>query len=494
MPLEAVYKTDIPICKDMDKAPYKGILRLATATPFNSLYKSLDGIFSFNLYYQKNQSFTSLSNFMKSQIVEGLRFYMNMVHDTSVKDKMNAWGIILYTDKKTYQHIRKYFPFHTHPKLIIAVVMWPYYAEDDGGIEVSILRCMRYQAIELFEDKPVCIRDADTIFHTVLQYYEDHKKFKREICSLIRNWELEFLQSWIPSYTAEEKKNHSLSPPNTRHITEDIVLGTSTGYFTEWHLDIPFPIAFTEAAMKKYKVKKMFSENKSTLLKYTGKGLYAGFVNVGRDKEHISKLWLHCLNYLVKRYYMVSLPSGERLINDYYAESVVGSPIGKDEKLLIFVFLPLAFSHIHFLYIEYPVSNPHIIKVQPSPNYPVEIQRNNLIRPGYIEAALQHVKANKQYVGDQFKTIYNGVRTGYEEYLAKVSEEAFYKEINDRISDIQPSTQKDYFLPKAEPLSDKSVFVLENAAKTDRGTTRKTGSSRSFRARRGPSRTKYRAP
>jgi len=389
-----------------------------------------------------------------------------MLHQEK-EDKLQKWGMIIYTCKNTYKYLRKRFPAKRYPKLILAVVMWPYFSKDDGSIEVSILRCMRNQSMDLFPTKCVCIRDADTIFHKAMTYYTKYNKYRDEFATLIHEWELSFLNLWTESFSDSELEDYKKSPPDTRYITEPIVLGTSYGYETEWHLDIPFPTPFIEEASKNYNMKKFFEDTK---LKYKGKGLYAGFVNIGRHRENITNLWEHCVTYLTERYFMMRPPGGERIISDYFCDKFNGSTIGKDEKLLLFAILRHAFDFTHILYIEYGISKKPIIRVKNDKNYPEVLLRQNLINTNYVSSALNtaYNENKKKYVGDFFREDFNTIRKGHNKFMDKITRDNFYKAIYDHISPQQGDTKVEYFLKRDEKPLNKSIYKVDTKIRKTR--------------------------
>jgi len=380
------YSVRIPISRYSNSTPLKGEVQVFSSSPFKELAGALDGLFTFCLYNTSAETKAGLDEFTRAPIVVGLQLYADMLHDTTVKDKLSKWGALIYTNTASYKYIRKLFPLDVYPKLFIAVVMWPYYSGNDGVLEESIMRCMRHHAKEVFPDKNICIRDSDSLFE--LAYYIDHKEHEKDMIALVRAWELSFLYSWLPCLTPEER---AAVDPNKPSIASPIVLGRGYNYFCNWHVDLPFPTPFKDDV---YKTIDMFTFYETTpSIYFKGKGLYAGFINISCDYNGM--LWKHVTEYLLHRYYMADV-AGHMYISDVY--DTVGSKerhdssnsIGKDERLLIFVYAQVALDDIYILYINYNCLDPKIIAIDfENQGYKKELLAESLIVPGYIDAALR---------------------------------------------------------------------------------------------------------
>jgi len=444
---EGVHTKEYKICKDLHNKNENGVVRLHAATPFPILETLIDGYFSFVLYQEGADDPNNFLTSMNKPLIAGIDFYIRMLHTEEAEDRLKRWGVIVYTDTKAYQYLRKVFPFELYPKLIIAVVVWPHYSHKDGRVDYSILRCMRFQAMELFPTKAICARDSDTIFHVALHKYVKDKRHKNEIISLIRKWELAFIDAWLGSYTAEELAD--LPPTTEGQIKETVVFGASNEYGTEWHVDVPYPIPFINNTVAQYNLINFF-KRKEHPLKFVGRGLYAGFVNIGADKTKIGDMWKLCVDYLLERYIMTKPKEGASHIGDCYAHGILGSEFGKDEKLLMFVAFPYTMDNAYIMYIEYPVSNPSLIQAEEDPSVPPEIQRNTMIRPGYVQAAIKYKNPNTDFpaVSDEFKSLYKKTVEEYKAFLATWKPKEFYDAIQAHIEAVRkgPVRPEQYFM------------------------------------------------
>jgi hypothetical protein len=446
---DGVHTKDSVLCNKLQNKGDNGIIRLHAGTPFSILENLIDGYFSFVLYQEGADDPNNFLTSINKPLIFGIDFYINMIHSEIMEDRLNRWGIIVYTDIKAYEYLRKIFPFELYPKLIIAVVVWPHYSHKDGRVDYSILRCLRFQAMELFPKKPICARDSDTIFHVATTYYERYKKHKDGIISLIRKWELAFLDAWIGSYTPEELKEYNDDPRPEGKITEKVVLGSSNNYRTEWHVDVPYPIPFIDNTVLNYKLIKFFKREPHPLV-FVGWGLYAGFVNIGADKSGIEDIWYLCTEYLLERYMMVKTEDGESHVSDTYTHGILGSVFGKDEKLLMFAVLPYTFQNTYIMFIEYPVSNPSLVQVEEDPSVPPEIQRNTMIRPGYVQAAIKHKNKDSKFstASEEFRHIYGETLEKYRDFLKGWTPKEFYDTIQGHIESIHgsPISPPEYFM------------------------------------------------
>jgi len=432
-----VYTKGVTLCKDLENKQENGMIRLHAGTPFPLLENLIDGYFSFVLYQEGADDPNNFITYMNKPLIFGIDFYINMLHTETMEDRLKRWGVIVYTDIHAYEYLRKLFPFESYPKLIIAVVIWPHYSHKDGRVDYSILRCLRFQAMELFPTKAICARDSDTIFHVMTHKYQKDKKHKNEIISLLRKWELAFLDAWLASYTPEEMEEYNRNPRPEGKIDKKVVLGSSNHYRTEWHVDVPYPIPFVDGAVEKYKLVNLFKRKENPLM-FVGWGLYAGFVNIGADKSGVEYIWKICAEYLLERYTMIKDKHSHSHASDMYAHKILGSVFGKDEKLLMFAVLPYTLQNTYIIYIEYPVSNPSLVQVEEDPSVPSEIQKNTMLRPGYVQAAIQYTNKDSHFasVSDEFHHIYSETIERYNDFLKSWTPKTFYDTVQKYIQGI----------------------------------------------------------
>jgi hypothetical protein len=170
----------------------------------------LDHIFSFVYYLPPT------SNFEGSLYHFGLTAYLNMVHAT---DFPFQCGMIIYTDAYTFPTLRAFFPEERYPKLTLAVVSWAYFSSKEGIVNFFILRTLRYHAVQQYPNKNVHIRDADTLFVVV---------GKSNFGEQVKKWEQKYLE-FVKAHVHHKQ----------------IVIGASSGYGSDYHQNLPYPIEFT---------------------------------------------------------------------------------------------------------------------------------------------------------------------------------------------------------------------------------------------------------
>lgn len=498
MPKE--YTKEFPLCSGGARsAKERGRVRLHSSSPYSELEPALDGLFVFCLYFTALETETreELDEFLNKPIVLGLELYMKMLHDPIQNDKLSRWGAMIYTHSVSYKYIRRLFPVDLYPKVFIAVVVWPYYTVQNGVIEESILRCMRHHGKELFPNKTLCTRDADTLFE--LAYYKENREHQQEMITLIRKWELSFLNAWLPCLTEEEL---AARDPTAPFIKEPIVLGRGYNYSCPWHIDVPFPTPYKAEVYKEHDLYSFYMKHPNIC--FRGKGLYAGFVNVA--KSYTEDLWTPMMEYLLQRYFIVE-PEDNPLISDVYntvgpEKSDATNDVGKDEKLLIFVYARLALDHIYIMYINYNLLTPLIINPKPDGTHTQELLDNSIITPGYVDAALRltfrdinrvvkewHAiyaedtrkkKKNSDYksiaydpyfggvsrhnmnrgVGEYFKEEFMKLRNAYNIFLQRINRDEFYQTIDTFLR----STQEEgaYFYKQKAP-SMKNIVYKNNS-------------------------------
>ena len=85
--------------------------------------------------------------------------------------------------------------------------------------------------------------------------------------------------------------------------------------------------------------------------------------------------------------------NGETNISDIYdtlGSETTTNAIGKDEKILIFIYTRFALNEIYIMYFMYLALVPHIINLDVyNQGYKKELLVNSIINPAYIDAALR---------------------------------------------------------------------------------------------------------
>ena len=178
--------------------------------------EGFDHIFSFVFYLVQGVAFE------ESKYYIGMKAYIDMIHTTITPFPFSC-GMIVYTNPSTLEFLLSAFPLDRYPKLTFAVVEWPMYSyPTGGGIDMLVLRCLRFQAIDHYPTKYVHMRDADTLF--VVKINEGPVFTK-----LVFDWEQKYLEM-IPRL---EEKGYQ------------IVMGTFDGYVGKYHTNIPYPVEFS---------------------------------------------------------------------------------------------------------------------------------------------------------------------------------------------------------------------------------------------------------
>ena len=150
-----------------------------------------------------------------------------------------------------------------------------------------------------------------------------------------------------------------------------------------------------------------------------------------------------------------------RLISDYFSDDIIGTSDGKDEKLLLFVFLRYTFKYIHFLYIEYVLSDTPVIQIKEDSQFPKQLLKHNLIRPGYIKAAITYTKKQEQ-IGRIFKARFNAIRQRYQKFIERASPTIFYKKLFGTYKKkLKTGLTDKYFFKRASPPSHKKVYTMK---------------------------------
>lgn len=304
-----------------------------------------DTLFSYTMYVNM-----SVAKFIKSVYYKALMIYINIIHNP-IYERFKNTGIIIYTNSNSVSRLLE--TFSQFPKVIIAEVLWPNYTLDSGNVDDSILRCMRFQALDAFPDKIILVRDADSLFPYEIQHLEyilyhlideDENKLEIEykniannswkkydsraskfLENLIAEWELKFIEKWF------------------NVIQKPIVLGTDRSYTAVWHKNIPF--IYTPARKNqeeghiKPKIDFAFDVN--------GQGVFAGFANFMRERPN--DIWILFYNYLNSRYYIMT-ENGRKKISNIHSAVI---SVGKDERMILFALIPRYLEYIYFYKILY---------------------------------------------------------------------------------------------------------------------------------------------
>jgi hypothetical protein len=334
-----ILQQDIPLCEGIP--PEKnGVLEVYSIEPLESLRARLEGVFSVVLYYSSKQTAykKQLEDFKKTPYYKGVLHMLRIVHREG--GPFRNWGFVLYTDAGTINFLQSVFPFSQFPKLCLILVNWPFYSNSAGFIDTSILRCLRFQVMDLFPNQICLIRDADTLFQRVLSKTVSSDE---NVTNAIEAWEAHFVQRW---------RSLGPSPP--------LIIGTSILYKKEWHVNTPLALAFPLDVGSKFIPYGTFLKQEDVMYgaEYGSKlfGVLAGFVNVAADKSTLQGIWPRCVEYLQTRFFMARFPykyKYKRYISNSFSYKYYGAQVGKDEKCILFVMCRYYLPSIYFYDIHY---------------------------------------------------------------------------------------------------------------------------------------------
>jgi hypothetical protein len=311
-----------------------------------------NGFFSFTIYYRREDEFPH------SHYYHGLMLYAEMIHTHPFFE--NA-AILLYTDTETLPILKK--AFSTYTKVIYAVTKWPRFTLGDK-IEDTVLRCMRFQALDAFPTAWVCTRDADTIFTSeIMNAHQAYSKgykgttadgtqiddYRPFLAKKIGDWEAEFFHYW-----------HESGLP--------INLGVNIDYKKRWHQEFPLIYSIKNLSAKYsnegydgarlvLKAEKggrftnYYKRTKNQFVMAAPGGIFAGFTNFAKHRPQ--DIWTFCYDYITSHYDLVETNAEKHTkeISNYRVDFV--DRIGKDERILLFTLLPKYIDLCYFFSIEY---------------------------------------------------------------------------------------------------------------------------------------------
>jgi hypothetical protein len=191
------------------------------------------GFFSFTLYTESSKNVTKIGKLDSGDntgikhaklYYYGLIAYLEMVR----KSKWSGWRVLIHTDELTLQRNPKSFSIFRELGAIIGIsTLLDKYTDSEKYR--GIFRINRYAPL-FFKgfDRPVCIRDADTIFDKYLGklLYLDTDVFKvkfREFINYLSNWEHAFINivnKYENKIIFSYDDHYALKP---EHITNNII-------------------------------------------------------------------------------------------------------------------------------------------------------------------------------------------------------------------------------------------------------------------------------
>ena len=341
----AVFKTIIPLCS---RFPDEGTVDFYSSREIDNY----EGLFSFVLYYNKPPD-----EFKKTIYYIGLLIYVEIIHRMPFFEN---YGIVVYTDESTYEILRPLLM--VYPKIILAIAHWEQF-RIASTISGTVMRCLRFQALEAFPNSHIIVRDADSIFVSEIEGLDylysigykttDDKTgapiedYREYLIEKIGAWEKQFIEMWF----------REGSP---------LLFGVQLGYVYSWHADFPFIWAThtDKNANPNYvnRIKNSGGMNQNIGIESGGRfkyyakkhgddlfiqapaGIYAGFTNFLNTRP--TDLWLLSFDYIQTRYKLITQKNGGQNISN----SVLWiEDVGKDERILIFAILIKYWSLCFFL-------------------------------------------------------------------------------------------------------------------------------------------------
>jgi hypothetical protein len=417
----------IPIC---EKFSDEGSIQIK----YTQEYTNYKGIFSFVIYFRENDEET----FKSSIYFTGLSIYAEIIHSPLFPFFKDV-GMILYTDKASYNIV---FPFFAHyKKLMFGIVVWPKFTIKNT-IEDTILRCMRYQALEAFPNAWICIRDADTLFPDEIIISKKYSKegliskdsYGRVIdymlffIEAIGKWEEVFIITWL-----EDVKN-------------PIYLGVFPTYKRGWHSNMAIKWPIKKQKTRDFRYKTGFSPNEGVNnrrrfaeYEYTTKnklvftpplGVLAGFTNFNKlsidSPSRPNDVWCLCYDYLISRYFLIydkdDKDDKKLIVNNKYVKfSRDHMSTGKDERMILFAIIPKYVTLCYFFWINYSRINnnnnnnesltPSSAELSTQSFNAIDIKKNLLLtfgddkrvetimlQPSYVSFAHRSLRLNKRLI------------------------------------------------------------------------------------------------
>lgn len=277
-----------PLSERSDEA-FGGSFRYLREIP-----SDLEGVFAFSFYIPYEAP--SLEG---NPYLLGITLYADVIQKKG--SLFSKWKVVLYTDAFTLRVLEsnKDTSLLNNPSVYLVIVSWPYYETVPGKVNEDMLRCMRFRAFFDFPNLPVFVRDADTLW-AITDYATQQK---------LMNKEPEFVSEWETNFFRGAQEH-----PNTW------IFGTSAAYISHWHI------------------------TKRTGLK-TPVGAFAGFQSVMPTVPCFTsnRLWEKALDYIT---------SLSKRTNKGFSNERDTSRIGKDEQLLVYIFLPACWDSLFFFEVD----------------------------------------------------------------------------------------------------------------------------------------------
>lgn len=372
---------EVPISSD---ASTEGFFRYTKGSPAD---KTIQGVFAFTFYDRGGAT-----KLYDNLYLRGMSMYSTIIRQEN--SVFTGWRILVYMDAQTYEslqiaqtsikNVEEGFFLVNNPLVDCVIVDWPYYNPYEtipGVVNGDVLRCMRLRAFFDFRHIPVFIRDADTIF--TITIYETQERVLRVSPELIDD-----IYKWETNYYEGAQKH-----PNTW------IFGTSLGYKKYWHENV-------------------LGKQTSPLGAFAG--LQSTMPTVPCFTE--TKLWDEAIDYILKRsvrseeiapentkYFQTYSANGALVWKKLYKNEKVirfsnedsRTRVGKDEQILLFVFLPKCLKHCFFFELDMVGVRKPLLGIR-EPNYPAYIFKKgsntnlqDLFQKGFAKETNENLEAIK---------------------------------------------------------------------------------------------------
>ena len=341
--------------------------------------KSIRGVFSFTFYVR------SPDDLQSNIYVRGISLYEKAIQRE--RSVFEGWRIIVYMDRLTHKILTEVDLFVNNPIYECVIVEWPYYDPDPapglGQINPDVLRCMRLRAFFDFSTVPVFLRDADTVWADTLASYNKRLTVEPET---VYQWEANYLEG-------------------ASHFPNTLIFSTSLGYQRFWHAN-------------------ELEKRKAPLGAFAGLQSAMPVVPCFQDPD----VWNEAMDYILKR----SVRSEKKLnkneeietyVDGYrrvevarkndvvirYSNELSRIRHGKDEQILLFVFLPRCLDHTFFFEFDMFAQRPSIsaFEAYRSPDYPLVIFKrgsNTNLRSLFLNG---FKKVNQHVIDEKKMAIYS---------------------------------------------------------------------------------------
>lgn len=297
---EAVRTVEVPIDPEGATPRERGRIVYRYNTPDDPV-----GLFSFSYYFRPTPTAANVNVQMRAVAVKAPLYVKGLSAYTSLTEReaFAGWKTVIYTDRQTIDSLGQ-LPaavatlidtLSHHPNVILAICEWPEYSRNQGptAIDNSILRVMRHKAMADFPGIPTFVRDADTVFEDEINsptFRDTLYAWESTMLGKFRESGKVFLVSGVPSYQRQ------------------------------WHVN--------------------------ARRNFESQGILAGLTCSLGIGARGAALWQQSLDFIRGRCH---IDVGRGIISNARARTYVG----KDEQILIFIWIPELLNDTFFFYFDY---------------------------------------------------------------------------------------------------------------------------------------------